>query len=1284
MPINTDLNVAPYFDDYNELKNYHRILFRPSTAVQARELTQLQTILQNQIERFGNWAFRNGDIVQGCIISDIPILPYIRLTDFASNGTANTVSLTTLDLVNTVATSVTSGLSAVVLYANSGFTTNYPDTNIVYVKYLNTGSAGETYFSNAELLTFSTVNSTATVAVSNVYTYANSNTSHVSTGNAHGVSVTEGIIFINGNFVRVENATFGLVNNYGTYAGNNVIGFDLIEEIITENQDSSLLDNALGYNNENAPGAHRLKLSPTIVSLDPVVAQNTAGFNPIGVYNFGTLVSKTSSSDLLSVVGEAVSKRTYEESGNYVVNPFIVDTVTNPGTGISAANSGAFLGRVSQGIGYSQGSRVEIEKTAYINLRRGIDTETFEDRLVTFNYGGYVIINEVSGSFDFDQAQEVKIYDTVQKAVSNKTYTNSAPSGNLIGTAKMRCFRYSSGNIGTADALYILHIFNVSLNTGYNIAQAKSLYYDGTNKGIADIYSEGVLNSQNKKQLYGFGVYGVKDLRNGSGNLNTQYYYRKKSSGAIAASLGNCTITITGSATGGNDQVAFGGANGTIMPDLLASNYTVVVTANNESANLTGTVSVTSGSPVITGSGTTFKLNFNIGDSIKVSGDSSTKTIVSITNSTYMTVDANYPSTSSTINYVKFYPKGKILPISTSSGFGPSSYIVFDNPSGFTIETGQVPKTNMPVDVYYDVLRTNVVPAKKDIKKNRFVKINTSSKPNGPWCLGYSDIHKVSKVYGSATSTFANASGIIATDITKDFTYDTGQKDTHYDYGYLYPKSSYGQTTYPYLLVMLDYFKANTSAGMGFFTTESYNIDDVNSANATAIQTKDIPLYIDENGRKNPLRDYIDFRTPSIPTANDTGNITTLANAAQVNTAISYATTNPNTTLNFVIDPTYGLNFPSYSQNLQTDFNLYLPRKDLVIITPEGKLKVKEGVSSLTPQNPLSPDNAMPLAMINVPPYPSLTTDQVDILYPINQASKNLVRDTGSYITSSMVTHRRYTMRDIGKLDQRITNLEYYSQLSILEKKAKDLTVTDENGLDRFKNGFFVDPFSDFSVADVSNQEFSLAIDSKKGIGRPKIIREIVNIQFDQTASTSKVKQTGRLLSLNFSEVPFIDQPNATKYRNAALVAYAWNGTVILIPSHDNNMDQYSTGSININIDNTKPWKDFANSPLAYTWGEWRTTDIQSTSNTFLDGTARTYDIDLGALSGRDWNWSGGTGGGSGSQTFNLETAAGRESAIAVAEELARQQGYDPNLVRGNLTVEYAPGMPEYYQKSEF
>ena len=63
MPANTDFNVSPYWDDFNIDKDFYRVLFRPGFAVQARELTQLQTILQNQIEQFGNHFFKDGTIV---------------------------------------------------------------------------------------------------------------------------------------------------------------------------------------------------------------------------------------------------------------------------------------------------------------------------------------------------------------------------------------------------------------------------------------------------------------------------------------------------------------------------------------------------------------------------------------------------------------------------------------------------------------------------------------------------------------------------------------------------------------------------------------------------------------------------------------------------------------------------------------------------------------------------------------------------------------------------------------------------------------------------------------------------------------------------------------------------------------------------------------------------------------------------------------------------------------------------------------------------------------------
>lgn len=1287
MPLDIDLNVAPYYDDYDEIKNYHRILFRPSVAVQARELTQLQTILQNQIEHFGNWAFRSGDIVSGCNISDIPSLPYVRLMDFASNGSANVATLDVTEYVNSIATSATSNLRAKVLYSNAGFSTNYPDTNILYVRYLNTGTGGETVFSNGELLTFVQVTEAGNTDLANVYSWANTPANTVTTGNAHGVSVSGGIIFINGNFVRVANDTFGLVNNFGTYAGNNVIGFSLIEQVITETQDTSLLDNALGYSNENAPGAHRLKLSPTIISLTKEQAANIQKFNPIASYNYGSLVTKSSeSSNLYSIVSNVVAKRTYEESGNYVVNPFSVDTVTSViGTDIVPSSSNNVLARISKGSGYSLGKRIEILQTAYVDMRRGIDTKTLNSQQISFNYGNYFILNEVSGTFEFNKSQSVTLYDKPQLSVTNRTFATTSPSGNNIGTATVKCYTYNSGIPGSASATYLLHVYNISLNSGYNSSQIRSIYYNGSKKGVADVYSSGLLDSQFKRQLYSFGFSGLKNIRDASNNVQTNYIYRNKVSGTMTTS-GNVSITLTYSAPGGTDILPYGVG---VLSDSTASEFTVIATANVDSAVLTGKVNVNTTSVNVVGTSTTFNSRFLTGDNIKVGSD--IRTVISVTNATFLTVDNPFSVTNASADYYKSYISGKIIPISRTFPTGPVGFIEVTNSTSFAVSSGQTPSSPLSVDIFYNTQRNTTLPAKKEIKKDRFVKINTSSNPKGPWCLGFSDIFKVSRIYGTSNGVYTTA----GVDLTSSFTYGTGQKDTHYDLGYLYAKSSYNPSTYPNLLVQLDYFAVNTSPGVGFFTVESYPIDDANTANTNAIQTKDIPLYVDENGAKLPLRDYIDFRTPCVITANDTG-VANTSNASQLATTISYATVNPSSTLTLSTgDSTSGLNIPAYGKNLEADYTKYLPRKDLILITPDNVIKVKEGVSSETPQTPLWPDNAMVLSVLNIPPYPSLSTDQLDAFYPINQNSKNIIRDTSTAITGNMVTHRRYTMRDIGTLDQRITNLEYYTQLSLLEKAAKDLTVTDSNGLDRFKNGIFVDPFSNFSVSDVSNPEFSIAIDFSKGVARPKIIREVFNVNFNSSQSVNTTK-TGRIVTIGYNEVPFLEQPYATKYRSSALVAYAWNGSVILVPSYDNNTDIHNTGSINITIDNTTPWRDFAASPLGSVFGGWRTTTTTST-NTVITGTQQIINRDIGTLGvpGSSRNISGNqrfTAGrrpeawmrGAGSSApplVDLTTAQGREVALAMA---AAELGVDVDVIRGNLTVVFDENMRGFERTFNF
>jgi hypothetical protein len=63
------LKNSPYFDDFDTQKNFLQILFKPGVAVQARELTQLQTLLQNQISKISDHIFKDGSKIFGADLS---------------------------------------------------------------------------------------------------------------------------------------------------------------------------------------------------------------------------------------------------------------------------------------------------------------------------------------------------------------------------------------------------------------------------------------------------------------------------------------------------------------------------------------------------------------------------------------------------------------------------------------------------------------------------------------------------------------------------------------------------------------------------------------------------------------------------------------------------------------------------------------------------------------------------------------------------------------------------------------------------------------------------------------------------------------------------------------------------------------------------------------------------------------------------------------------------------------------------------------------------------------
>ena len=142
--LSTNFNVTPYFDDYDPRGEYYRILFKPGYAVQARELTQIQSMLQSQIKRFGTNIYKDGSIIiPGAFniranygdVKGNP-LPYVKIknTD-TGNNTVNVASFVGQSIVGG-----SSNISAQVITVldTDGTTSN---TKTLYVQYLTASSS---------------------------------------------------------------------------------------------------------------------------------------------------------------------------------------------------------------------------------------------------------------------------------------------------------------------------------------------------------------------------------------------------------------------------------------------------------------------------------------------------------------------------------------------------------------------------------------------------------------------------------------------------------------------------------------------------------------------------------------------------------------------------------------------------------------------------------------------------------------------------------------------------------------------------------------------------------------------------------------------------------------------------------------------------------------------------------------------------------------------------------------------------------------------------------------
>ena len=1342
MPLDTNFNVDPYYDDFDEAKNFHKILFRPAVAVQARELTQLQTILQNQIERFGDNIFIEGTVIQGCSISTDSAYDYVKLPDLRVDGQTTVPSdYEGLRVVSATA----SNLQAIVINSTTGLESQNPDLHTIYIKYLNTGTGDEKAFAAAEELTFysnTNPSNTTTLSTSLTVKVAPAQINAVNTnpiGTGYAFTIGEGIIFQKGFFIKVESPITSVISKYSSAPNNLSVGFSTLETIVTESTDASLLDNASGYTNVNAPGANRLKLTPTLT-----VANSNAlpsnNFLSIADFNNGNLVKLKQTTEY-NVINKEMARREYETNGDFVVNPFKLNSDVNP------ANSSTFNTLVSSGLAYVNGYRVQLENSSKYEVRKGIDTISLTGQNISASYGNYIAVKEVAGYFTIGST--VNLYDTVTSALTNRAYASISPVGTVIGTATVLSFSYASGIVDTPDAQYYLYLSNIQMNSGKAFSSTKAFAATG-NTGVADAvltYNTALasnvatlIDPNFSKTAFYTGKSYVKTLTPGA-IVNTSFIFRKNDVVSVNSNGVSSAVTLTG-----NQQFYYGTGTLTSLQEqavIVIPNSNVIVT------NATGTVAIANTTPNVVGTSTTFLTSFQENDYIRIANSTvnEIKQIKSIVNNTLLITTNSVTNAYASGTLAKAYPKN--IPINfadrnSTIDLASANSMTFTLRSATnTVETLEAGAAN--VNIYYDVKSVTTAAIQKTVNQNRTVCIdtalflpfaanitcntvntiitttntavssyvspgyniylsgtnantallgtvasvnstamvltanatsncftfvplggtitsntasaiitstnttvntyisagyeiyltsnslflgtvsstntttitlianatanltanaisysstivntyisagyqiylasnslflgtvsstntsaitltanatanltanaanfssatnqitlsaNSSIGPNGPWYLGLPDAYKLRSVYKVPSGTaFSNSSTY---DTTSSFAIQTNQTDTSYGTSQLIRNPGSGSAPVyngDKLTAVFDVFTIPGGTGVGFFSINSYPIDDANTANTLAIQTQNIPTYTTSTGHIISLRDYVDFRAY-------VSNTTTLAATANLTTASADAAV-----INPLVSNTFTSNgYITPDQSFGYDLDYYVGRIDKVHLSPAGLVNIIEGQAAEAPLPPPSPSTGMTIGSIIVPPYPTLVASQVT---PQTNGQPTVI--------TSVNQTRRYTMKDINGLNNRISKLEYYSSLSLLEQKTKNLVIKNEAGLDRYKNGIFVDNFETTFGSNLKDSEYFASFDPAESSIIPRFDQFRIDLQYNTNENANTVlhshAKTNDVVTLAYTEVAHITHNTATRYRNCTEGQYNWTGTAFTVPLYDTFVD---------------------------------------------------------------------------------------------------------------------------------
>lgn len=1088
MALTQNFNVNPYYDDFDETKGYNRILFRPGYAVQARELTQLQTMMQKQVERFGSHIFKEGSMVLGGQTNyENDSVKYLKLQDTDAVGATVNVGNFVGKFIKKVGST---DVRAFVLAVEDK---NSTDPKTFALKYLSS-----TLFEDGDSIEDEDGNFTAFAALAGA------------SGNSSVVTVNDGVFFINGFFAKVNTQTIFL-DKYSTTPTYR-IGLEVSDTIVDETSDTSLLDPALDASNYQAPGATRLKIELTLAKRSLASIDDSKFIDLLQVEN--GLIKSRNIYPQYSIIEDTLARRTFDESGDYTVRPFNVtfrdDIVSNNGVGFA----NAFNIVISPGKAYVKGYEFETISPTVLVAERARDFESQSNYGLTLNYQNYVDITNITGPIDLDELKPLDIHCVPKQSIN--TTSTSTVSSTKIGTIRIRAldYQYGANTTSTSNAVYRAYVFEPNVGTitanatggsansitlhtdaatqdnayygvklrivnrSSNTAQTeiKTIQsYNGTTK-VASFDSNWTFGTPDVNTIFSLD-FEFKDaesfvITNGSNTISTgvnisddskysilsddyqgayitesQFeslifpfpeVYIKEDSITNNEYFGRKVYEGTFTAAG-----IFGSAGGFSTGSGITSAVTGTPLSATDAIDNFHVVLTSAGSTSANNSVVNF-LQSNNRISVTTAANSSTVVMTcpganNATATVYMKVKLPYPEE---------LPSG--TPIRKTKTKQVANTIVVSTTGGENINGANVVLFNAETD--QPGLQLNL---------NTNFTANLRN-PSLSQSLYVSDVYNLDKVLDFGTLT-ANTTNIgLAKDITDSFILYDGQTVSAYNHSFIKLKSGFQQPT-GNVVIYASYF---SHSGTGYFSVDSY-IDG-------GIDYKDIPFFTPVGGDDISLGDVIDFRPK-----------------------LKSGLSGLNGEYDEVILGTSGTNF-------ETDFAYYFPRIDKLVVTKNRTFEIIQGASAFAPKPPADRDDAMTIYTLVLPPYVISTSD----------------------IVARYVDNRRYTMRDIGELDQRIQNLEYFTTLNFLERTAvEEVFVDDATGLPRVKTGVIADPFKNFNIADALNEDYNALVDLEEGSISAPVATSPHSFEI---GAGSGFTQTSTVISPTYTAGAFIRQPSAT------------------------------------------------------------------------------------------------------------------------------------------------------------